>query len=52
MIHGEHVETSTTGIVVDKEHKIITTPCYMLASRISEVYEGAHNAIKVLFEMI
>jgi len=52
MIHGEHVETSTTGIVVDKEHKIITTPCYMLASRISEVYEGAHNAIKALFEMI
>jgi len=52
MIKGEHVEATTTGIVVDKEHKVVTTPCYMLATRISEVYEGAYNAIKALFDML
>lgn len=51
LLHGEHVEALATGIVVDREHKIVTTPCYMLATRISEVYEGASNAIKALFEL-
>ncbi|MCX7697267.1 MAG: isoprenoid biosynthesis glyoxalase ElbB [Bacteroidales bacterium] len=49
---AKHVETNATGVVVDKNHKIVTTPCYMLASRISEIYEGAYKAIKELFELM
>lgn len=51
-VGAEHIETDTTGVIVDKTQKIVTTPCYMLASRISEVYEGAYKAMKELFALI
>lgn len=35
-------------ICVDEEHRIITTPAYMVATRISEIFDGAANMIEQL----
>ncbi len=48
---AKHANASATDIVVDKKNKIVTTPCYMLATRISEVAEGADKAVRALLEM-
>lgn len=41
-----------TDICVDDEHKIITTPAYMVASHISEIFDGAENMVAHLAEWI
>lgn len=46
-----HVAAESTGVVVDRRNRIVTSPCYMLAARISEVAEGAEKAVKALLEM-
>jgi enhancing lycopene biosynthesis protein 2 len=38
-------------VVVDRKNKIVTTPCYMLATRISQVADGAEKAVRALLEM-
>ena len=48
---AKHVATPVTDIVVDRKNKVVTTPCYMLAGRISEVADGAEKAVKALLEM-
>jgi enhancing lycopene biosynthesis protein 2 len=47
----EHVTSAATEVVVDPEHRIVSTPCYMLAGRISEVAEGTETAIRELLRM-
>lgn len=49
---SEHVECPVTEFIVDKAHKIVTTPAYMLAKRISEVAEGIEKAVRSVIEMI
>ena len=41
-----------TDVCVDTEHKVITTPAYMAATRISEIFDGAGNLVAALAEMI
>lgn len=41
-----------TDVCVDSEHKIITTPAYMAATRISEIFAGAENMVSRLAEML
>lgn len=41
-----------TDICVDEEHKIITTPAYMVATRISEIFDGAENMVAKLEEWL
>lgn len=41
-----------TEICVDEEHKIITTPAYMVATRISEIFDGAENMVAKLEEWV
>jgi enhancing lycopene biosynthesis protein 2 len=48
---ARHVAADATGIVVDPKNRIVTAPCYMLATRISQVAEGAEKAVKALLEM-
>ena len=48
---GRHVPADATGVVIDKKNRIVTTPCYMLATRISQVAEGAEKAVQALLEM-
>lgn len=44
-----HKEISATGVCVDKENRICTTPAYMLATNITEIFAGAE---KMVAEMI
>ena len=43
---GKHVECAVTDIVVDEANKLVTTPAYMLAERISEAAEGINKLVK------
>ncbi len=45
---GEHENQTATGVCIDKSNKIITNPCYMLASNIYEIGEGAEACVKAL----
>jgi enhancing lycopene biosynthesis protein 2 len=49
---SEHVECPVTDFVVDKTNKIVSTPAYMLAGRISEAAEGIDKAVKAMIELI
>jgi enhancing lycopene biosynthesis protein 2 len=46
------VNTDARSIVIDEVHKIVTTPCYMLDARISEVSEGIEKLIQQLIKMV
>lgn len=41
-----------TDVCVDIEHKVLTTPAYMAATRISEIFAGAENLVAELAEML
>lgn len=41
---GEHVRCITTDVVVDTRNKLVSTPAYMLADKISDVAEGIEKA--------
>ncbi|MGE4578383.1 MAG: isoprenoid biosynthesis glyoxalase ElbB [Desulfuromonadales bacterium] len=49
---GKHVTCPVREIVIDQKNKIITTPAYMLAERISEAADGIEKTIKTLIDMI
>jgi enhancing lycopene biosynthesis protein 2 len=42
---AQHVDARVDGIVIDETHRIVTTPAYMLAGRISEVFDGAARLV-------
>jgi enhancing lycopene biosynthesis protein 2 len=37
---------------VDQQNKLVSTPAYMLATRISEVYEGIEKCVKEVVKLI
>lgn len=49
---ARHAPTQHGGIAVDRQHKIVTTPCYMLDSRVDQIGEGADNLIRAMLEMM
>ncbi len=49
---SKHVECVVTGFVVDKKNKIVSTPAYMLAQRISEAAEGIEKLVKEVIGLI
>ena len=49
---SRHVECPVTGFVVDRKHKIVSTPAYMLATRISETAEGIEKAVKAVLDLV
>ena len=51
-MRAEHVACPVRAFVVDRENKIITSPAYMLAGRISEAAEGIEKTVRTLLEMI
>ncbi|MBK5071523.1 isoprenoid biosynthesis glyoxalase ElbB [Budviciaceae bacterium CWB-B4] len=42
---GEHITCPVDDIVVDEEQKVVTTPAYMLAQRISEAAQGIEKLV-------
>ncbi|MFN3821786.1 MAG: isoprenoid biosynthesis glyoxalase ElbB [bacterium] len=51
-IGAKHENRTVTEVTLDLENKVITTPAYMLAQRISEVAEGIENTINQLIQML
>jgi enhancing lycopene biosynthesis protein 2 len=48
----EHVSCPVREFVVDRENKMVSSPAYMLAGRISEAAEGIEKTVRALIEMI
>ncbi len=48
---AEHIPTWQGEIVVDKKNKVVTTPCYMLDSRVDQIGEGAEKVILAMLEL-
>ncbi len=46
------VECEVERIVVDEEHKIITTPCYMMDAGITSIHQGIQQAVNALEELL
>lgn len=49
---AEHVSCPVTEFVVDEKHKLISSPAYMLAGRISEAATGIEKTVKALVAML
>lgn len=49
---AEHENKGVTEVCVDEEHKIVTTPCYMLAKSMKEVADGTANLIDEMLELM
>ena len=46
------VNSDAKGIVVDRDNKVVTTPCYMLDARISEIALGIDGLVQQLITMV
>jgi enhancing lycopene biosynthesis protein 2 len=46
-----HVDAAVDGVVVDEERRVVTTPAYMLAGRISEVFDGVDKLVRKVIEL-
>ena len=49
---AEHIQCPVEDFVVDQDNKLVTSPAYMLAGRISEAAEGIEKTVKALIGMI
>jgi enhancing lycopene biosynthesis protein 2 len=49
---SRHLECPVNEFIVDRENRIVSTPAYMLARRISEVADGVEGAIKATIDLI
>jgi enhancing lycopene biosynthesis protein 2 len=47
-----HEKTTHGEITIDREHKVVSTPCYMLDARVDQIGAGAENLVMALLEMI
>ena len=48
---AEHVDCAVNDHVVDEQRKFVTTPAYMLAGNIAEVFDGATGFVKALLAL-
>ena len=49
---ARHQECSVSDFVIDRKNKIVSTPAYMLANRISEACEGIEKCVKEVIKLI
>ena len=49
---ARHQKCPVTEFVVDTKNKLVSTPAYMLANRISEAYEGIEKCVKEVIKLI
>ena len=48
---GKHIGCAVTQAVTDQEHKVVSTPAYMLANRIGETYAGVSQLVAEVLKM-
>lgn len=46
-----HINATVSEIVIDEANKIVTTPAYMLAERISEAADGIEKLVQAVIDM-
>lgn len=51
MMGARHIECDADDIVVDETNKIVSTPCYMEAKSIGQVYSGASKLVDKVLEL-
>jgi len=49
---GVHRDCPVQGFIVDRRHRLVTTPAYMLARRVSEVADGIDGAVDALLGLM
>ena len=49
---AHHSATGHVGVVVDPKYKLVSAPCYMLDSTISQIADGADAAIEALLAIV
>jgi enhancing lycopene biosynthesis protein 2 len=49
---ARHTPTWQGEIAVDRDNKVVTTPCYMLESRVDQIGQGADNLIKAMLDLM
>lgn len=49
---GDHIECPVKEAVVDKQHKVVSSPAYMLANGVAEVAAGADQLVKDVLALI
>ncbi|MBU2706506.1 isoprenoid biosynthesis glyoxalase ElbB [Zooshikella marina] len=47
---AQHVSCKVNDIVIDEQHKLVTTPAYMLAQRIGEASAGIEKLVSAVLE--
>lgn len=45
---ASHKSSNHGEVIIDKENKVYTTPCYMLDATISQIGDGANNIVKAI----
>ena len=48
---AKHTNAPADGIVIDETNRIVTTPAYMCAQSISEVFDGIGKLVEQIVEM-
>lgn len=48
---GKHIRTTHGEIVIDRNYRVVTTPCYMLDATIDQIEVGARNVVKTILSM-
>lgn len=48
---AEHIDCAVTNVVVDSDHKLVTTPAYMLAQNIGEAAKGINKLVDQVLAM-
>lgn len=48
---GIHVATRHAEIIIDRKHKLVTSPCYMLNATIDQIADGAESTVKALLSL-
>lgn len=49
---ASHRKTTHGEIIIDRQRKIVTTPCYMLDARVDQIAAGADNLVTALIDLI
>ena len=49
---ARHTTTGEGEIVVDSDNRVVTTPCYMLNSRVDKIADGADKMVAAILRML
>lgn len=49
---ARHTTTDEGEIVIDSDNRVVTTPCYMLNSRVDKIAEGADKLVTAILRML